>query len=144
MKLPPLSEAELIDFLAGKWIAKLATIGKDGTPRITSFWYEYRKDYVALDTYEHSETVRNLRSNHIASLLIDSHETPYRGVHFYGIAEVADRLSSTDEIAQIWTRYTSPHDAMGRAQTVTRRGPRVGIRFVPARKVTYDYGKPIP
>ena len=144
MKLPPFSEAELIDFLAGKWIAKLATICKDGKPRMSSMWYEYRNDHVALDTYERSETVQNLRSNPTASLLVDSHETPSRGVHFYGIAEVADRLSSLDEIAQIWNRYTTPEDAMGRARTVSRRGPRVGIRFVPERKVTYDYGKPFP
>ncbi|MBI2183636.1 MAG: pyridoxamine 5'-phosphate oxidase family protein [Thaumarchaeota archaeon] len=141
MKLPPLTEEELNEFLKGKWTAKLATVGRDGTPRITPYWYEYRDDHILINTYERSETVGNLKRNRKAGLLIDSKEEPYRAVHFYGVADVEDRPSTAGEIAQLWSRYEGIEAATKLAQTVAAKSKRVFIHFYPERKVTFDYGK---
>jgi nitroimidazol reductase NimA-like FMN-containing flavoprotein (pyridoxamine 5'-phosphate oxidase superfamily) len=30
---------EIDEFLSGRWIARLATLGKDGYPHVAPFWY---------------------------------------------------------------------------------------------------------
>jgi hypothetical protein len=34
-----MTKEEIDDFLSGRWIARLATIGRDGYPHVTPLWY---------------------------------------------------------------------------------------------------------
>lgn len=94
MKVPDLSEDELDEFLKGKWVAKIATTNRDGTIRITPIWFENHGSYILMNTFEKSGLVSNLKRNREASLLIDSFEWPYKGVHFTGEAEVESKAST--------------------------------------------------
>ena len=140
MKLPSISDQELEDFLKGNWTARMASVGRDGTPRITPFWYEFRKDRFVINTYQRSETVKNLSWNRKAALLIDA-ENPTRGVHFYGEAEAVDEPVTLEGIAQIWARYEGLEEARRLAEGAMARGTRVFVHFYPSRKVSFDYGK---
>ena len=107
MRLPPLTDPELIPFLGeGLWVAKIATHNPDGTVRMTPLTYAVGEgDEIVFSTWEDSAAVRNLQRNPQASVLVDKVDQPYAGVHYTGTAETGPEQLTPQQYAQLFGRY---------------------------------------
>ena len=143
MRLPGLTDAEIKEWLAQPNIARLGTVNRDGTPRVTAMWYLPEDDgSITLNTYEDNVHVRNIVRDGRVALLIDSSDPPYKSVHYNGEAEVADEAASAEEIGRLYERYlggSEPATEYGR--NLVSAGKRVNVRFRPQRQHSIDFGK---
>lgn len=145
MKLPPLTADELVPFLRdGLWIAKLATYKADGTIRMTPLGYAVEDGAIRFSTWAKSDAARNLRHDSRASVLIDTPEYPYQGVHYIGHAEVPAETLTPEQYGADFSRYVGGYAAgveYYRMLTGLGLGDRVAIRFRAGSSVTWDFSK---
>jgi len=141
MKLKPLDDNGLKELQAQPLVAKLATTSPNGDVRISSLWYRAEPDGTFLiNTFEDSAPVKNLRRNPRCSLLIDSRDWPYTGVHYWGTATVEGPNDDVAGIAAMFAPYVgSLEGATEYARTLIGYGTRVYIRFRPRRSATWDF-----
>lgn len=75
-----MTKEEIDEFLSGRWIARLATTGKDGYPHIAPLWYYWDGEcvYSALTTSRQS--YKNLHRDPRCSVVIDMDDRPLMGM----------------------------------------------------------------
>jgi hypothetical protein len=75
-----MTKGEIDEFLSGRWVARLATIGKDGYPHVAPLWYYWDGEcmYFALTTKRRS--CKNLQLNPRASVAVDMDDRPLLGM----------------------------------------------------------------
>ena len=141
MKATPLNEKDLKDLLLSHpLIARLGTVSPKGEVRITPIWFGHQDGSFLMNTFEDSTHVRSIRRNPRCSLLIDSLEWPYVGVHYWGTANIEGPENDAEGIAKLFAPYVgSVEAAMGYARQLISYGKRVYLRFRPERKVTWDF-----
>jgi len=141
LKVPPLNDKDVQDLKRQPLVAKLATVSKKGNIRITPIWSWPDGDTIVMNTFEDSRLVRNLRANPKCSLLIDSKDWPYLGVHYRGTATVEGPNDDADGIGKAFAKYMNDDVAAGTdyAKTLIGWGTRVYVRFKPDRHVTWDF-----
>ena len=141
MKLAPLSESGLDELLHQPLVAKLATASPRGDLRISPLWFAVQPDgSILINTFENSAPVKNLRRNARCSLLLDSRDWPYFGVHYWGRGEIEGPVDDVEGIATMFAPYVgSKEGAIDYAKTLISYGTRVYIRFRPERKTSYDF-----
>jgi Pyridoxamine 5'-phosphate oxidase len=92
-----MSREEIDEFLSGRWVARLATIGRDGYPHAFPFWYYWDGENIYLTPTRKRASYRDLQTNPRCSVLIDMDDRPLMGmrsnmakaVHITGDAEMA-------------------------------------------------------
>ena len=92
-----MSREEIDEFLSGRWVARLATIGRDGYPHVFPFWYYWDGENIYLTPTRKRASYRDLQANPRCSVLIDMDDRPLMGmrsnmakaVHITGDAEMA-------------------------------------------------------
>ncbi len=145
MQLPPLTDQELKPFLEeGLWVAKLATMNKDGTIRITPLTYAVDGADLIFSTWENSDAVRNARRAATASVLIDKSDQPYAGVHYTGDAQVVGDDITAEQYGEWFQRYIGDYDQAVESYRFLVGlgiGERAFIRFRPTKAVTWDFAK---
>lgn len=145
MQLPPLTDQELKPFLEeGLWVAKLATMNKDGTIRITPLTYAVDGADLIFSTWENSDAVRNARRAATASVLIDKSDQPYAGVHYTGDAQVVGDDITAEQYGEWFQRYIGDYDQAVESYRFLVGlgiGERAFIRFRPTKVVTWDFAK---
>lgn len=140
MKVPPLNEKDLKDLLARPLIAKVATAGKRGDLRISPVWFGEDDGSLLINTFDDSELVHNLRRDPKCSLMVDSPDWPYTGVHYWGTATVEGPEDDVEGIAKLFAPYRGGLDeAREYAKGLIGWGTRVYVRFTPRRKTTWDF-----
>jgi pyridoxamine 5'-phosphate oxidase-like protein len=75
-----MSPAEIDDFLSGRWVARVATIGKDGYPIVTPLWYLWDGRCLYFNIAKTRLTLKNLARNPRCSVVIDMDERPLMGM----------------------------------------------------------------
>jgi PPOX class probable F420-dependent enzyme len=146
VKLPPLTDAELTQFLReGRWVAKIATYNEDGSIRMTPLTFAPGEDgEIIFSTWQNSDAVRNLGRDSRASVLIDKPDEPYAGVHYTGHAETGPETTTPEQHAQLFGRYVGDLDEAARWYenlTSLGLGQRAYIRFRPDTAITWDFAK---
>jgi PPOX class probable F420-dependent enzyme len=139
-QMPPLTQAEVEEFLSQPHLARLSTHNEDGSIQTTPIWFNYADGDILLGTQEVSRKVRNIKHNPQVTILIDDPTPPFKGVLIYGQA----RLDYDDVLARrtaIISKYMPPADAAGLAQGLASKWQSVIIRVRPDRIVSFDYGK---
>lgn len=92
-----MSRAEIDEFLSGRWVARLATIGKDGYPHVAPFWYYWDGEAIYMSLTKNRRSCKDLLANPRCSIVIDMDDRPLMGmrsnmaraVQITGDAEVA-------------------------------------------------------
>lgn len=98
-------------FLEEPRLCVMATLSRDGSPRLTVMWYDISDDLIILNTARGRLKERNLRRDPRMSICI---EDGGRYVTLSGRAEIIeDRAIQEAEVIRMATRY---------------RGPRLGAR----------------
>ena len=140
MQVPPLNDKDIKDLLAKPLIAKVATASRKGDLRITPIWFGEAGGSILMNTFEDSGLVKNLRRNPKCSLMIDSPDFPYIGVHYWGTATVEGPEDDVEGIAKLFAPYRGGLDeAREYAKVLISWGTRVYVRFTAQRKTTWDF-----
>ncbi|MDP8958927.1 MAG: pyridoxamine 5'-phosphate oxidase family protein [Actinomycetota bacterium] len=142
MQTAPLSDDEIRELLLQQpLIAKLATQAPDGTIRITPLWFGPRDGAIFFNTWENSEAVENLRKGDTASVMIDSTESPYYGVHFWGTATVEGPKDDAEGMADLFSPYFGGdrEASLDYTRGLVSMSTRVYVRFEAQRQVTWDF-----
>ena len=75
-----MSQEEIDDFLSGRWVARLATIGPDGYPHVSPLWYYWDGRCVYMALTHTRRPCKHLRHNPRCSLAIDMDDRPLMGM----------------------------------------------------------------
>jgi len=101
-----MSKEEIDDFLSGRLIARLSTIGKDGFPNISPVWYYWDGENIFFDLGVNRANTKNLRRDPRCSAVIDIDNRPVlgmrdnfaRAVLIKGRAELYYHRTGQDEV----------------------------------------------
>jgi len=71
---------ETNDFLSGRWVARMATIGRDGYPVVTPLWYLWDGKCLYFNIAKSRQSLKNRARNPKVSVVIDMDERPLMGM----------------------------------------------------------------
>ncbi|MEU6268751.1 PPOX class F420-dependent oxidoreductase [Saccharopolyspora shandongensis] len=145
-----MSEDEIVDFIARRRIVVLATVKADGRPHLVPMWFVHDGPVIEVWSYGRSQKTLNLRRDPRATLLLET-GTEYgelRGVSLECDVQFLDAPEDVERIGlSLAERYgtAAPGElaASEEARAVLRAkaAKRVGLRFTPTRKITWDHRK---
>lgn len=142
-KMPPLSDARRKELLSKPFVAKLATHGENDEIRISPMWFGLQDDgTILMNTWNTTDAVQNLTRNPRCSLLIDTTEFPYMGVHMWGAAQVEGPKNDPEAIGRLYEHYRGDLDTAieyGKQLIGYGIGDRIFIRFTPEREAGWDF-----
>jgi hypothetical protein len=75
----PLSQLELEEFLAGKWLIKIAVLKPDGWPYVVPVWYHWEREAFWAVGRKRSEWVHDLVREPRCAICIEEKEIPPEG-----------------------------------------------------------------
>ncbi len=135
----PLSKTELEKFLEGPRLAHLATVSRNGKPRVSPIWYAYQGG-----TFYFTTRLRRLKAHHIkknasVALSIATDETPYVAVSAFGKAQILE------ENRDIWLQRISfrygEEEGKRWLTNAVKQPDRVVMMLKPDRVLTWDYDR---
>ncbi len=128
MEIPTLNDERLKELLHKPIVSKLATMSAKGEVRITPIWFGSEDGSFVFNTFEESGLVRNLTGNPKCSLLIDTTDWPYYGMHYWGTATVEGPEDDTEGMGTLYAGYVGGEGV----REAARRLGEAGVRAVPA------------
>jgi PPOX class probable F420-dependent enzyme len=140
-----LTEEELRNFLDGRHVMSVATIGADGRPHLTAMWYGFFADGTpGLWTYGKSQKVVNARRDPRVTCLLEDGEAydELRGAELECTAEVFEEREIVDALGlSVYERYTGPitEGVLGIVQQVGAK--RIAMRLNIDKVVSWDHRK---
>jgi PPOX class probable F420-dependent enzyme len=139
-----MTDEELHAFLAEQMVMQCATNGPRGVPHMVPLWFVPEAGRLLSWTYAKSQKTKNLERNPRATIGIEDgvqyHEL--RGVMFECEVEVErDPARVEDYGLKLFERYAGELGPEIREMVAAQAQKRVGLRFVPARTVTWDHSK---
>src|SRR5262245_31855697 len=147
-----MSEAEIQAFLDEEYVVTCATIGPNGRPHLMPLWYLVDGKVISGWTFAKSQKAKNLERLPQATLQVEA-GTAYqelRGAMLECDVELIHDLGAVSAIGLgLADRYASAGGPTGATAdreaavaNVAKQAPkRVGLRFHPARIVTWDHRK---
>lgn len=136
--MPPMSKKEMDEFLAGRHLARIATVKKDGSPYVVPVWYEWDGKYLYVVARQRSAWVQNILRDPRVAVVIDELDPDNPKVIIEGRAEiVGDRLEDWVEIGRrMVKRYYGPEAGDSYLEGSLDQ-PRYTIRIVPSKITTW-------
>lgn len=92
-------------FLAGRYIASLATENPDGSSYLTAVWYLFEDGVFYFPTGRATRKARNVAARRRAAVMVDSRDGVLRGVAASGAAELVTGEAALRMNAHIHRRY---------------------------------------
>ena len=106
-----MNDQEVADFLAGRHVMNMATIGPTGRPHLVGMWYGWAPDgRLACHTYPRSQKIKNLERNPALTALVEDGAVydELRGVQLMCDAEIVDDRDIVHAVAEsTYERYTA-------------------------------------
>ncbi len=140
-----MTEEEVTQFIASQKSLQVATINKDGTPHLSTLWFDVVNGEIVFETFTKSQKIKNLqRDNRISCLLEDGlvYEK-LRGVQINGVAELVDSPDQVHQLAKGVMARNNPEipaealDGVAKAMSVKRTAVVVKATKV----VSWDHQK---
>jgi hypothetical protein len=75
-----MSREEIDEFLSGRWVARVATIGQDGYPRVFPYWYYWDGANIYITPTVKRGSYRDLETNPRCSVIVDMDDRPLMGM----------------------------------------------------------------
>lgn len=144
MPAPRLTSDAKEAFLTATNVAKVATHDEDGSIRIVPLWYRHMDDgTIELSTWMWTKTAQNVARDANITILIDTEEEPYKGIHMKGTAVFGQESADPEAFGRWFGRYKGGDEAglEYAVQLIEMGGPRVPIIFTPDRSYTWDYAQ---
>ena len=144
-----MSDREIADFLEDNLKVQVASIGRDGTPHLTTLFYVVLDGRIAFWTYGRSQKIRNLERDDRVSCLVED-GTDYfelRGVSVTGRAEIVrdhDRIleiGSAVAVRMVGAKSMDDLGDFGRSTVEKQATKRVAVVIHPDHVATWDHRK---
>ena len=144
-----MSDREVADFLEDNLKVQVASIGRDGTPHLTTLFYVVLDGRIAFWTYGRSQKIRNLERDDRVSCLVED-GTDYfelRGVSMTGRAEIVretDRIreiGSAVAVRMVGAKSMDDLGDLGRSTVEKQATKRVAVVIHPDHVATWDHRK---
>ena len=144
-----MSDREVADFLEDNLKVQVASIGRDGTPHLTTLFYVVLDGRIAFWTYARSQKIRNLERDDRVSCLVED-GTDYfelRGVSVTGRAEIVrdhDRIleiGSAVAVRMVGAKSMDDLGDFGRSTVEKQATKRVAVVIHPDHVATWDHRK---
>ena len=114
-------------FLEEKRFAVLATINQDGTPQMTTMWYELQGDEIMMNTKVGRAKEHNLRRDQRIAICI---EDEYHYLTLSGTAElIDDQPTAQADIRRLAERYHNPEKAAQMVRDQFSNEQRMTVRL---------------
>jgi PPOX class probable F420-dependent enzyme len=114
-------------FLAEKRFAVLATINQDGTPHLTTMWYELQGDEIMMNTKVGRTKEHNLRRDQRIAICV---EDEYHYVTLSGTATLNDdQPTAQADIKRLAERYHNPEKAARMVRDQFSKEQRMTLRL---------------
>ena len=139
-----MTEEERDEFLRGRHVMNIATLGPDGRIHLVAMWYGFVDDQLAFWTYGKSQKIRNLERNPQLTGLVESGESydQLKGVELVGTGRVVPDRDVVRAIGEsTWARYTGPVDDAARDAVGVVGAKRVAVLIDVEKYVTWDHTK---
>jgi len=141
-----MSPEEVDDFLAGRHVMNVATIGQDGRPHLVAMWYGFLDGKPAFWTFGKAQKVVNLRRDPRVTCLVEDGDTydQLRGVELVATGRIVEDYDSVLEIGKsVGVRYNGEvalsEAALPFLEAQARK--RVGVVLDVERVVSWDHRK---
>ena len=144
-----MSDREVAGFLDDNLKVQVASIGRDGTPHLTTLFYVVLDGRIAFWTYGRSQKIRNLERDDRVSCLVED-GTDYfelRGVSVTGRAEIVrdhDRIleiGSAVAVRMVGAKSMDDLGDLGRSTVEKQATKRVAVVIHPDHVATWDHRK---
>ena len=140
-----MSDAEVNNFIVKQKSLQVATINRDGTPHLSTLWFDLVNGEIVFETFTKSQKIKNLqRDNRISWLLEDGLEyEKLRGVQINGIAELHTAADAVHNLARGVMTRNNPDipeemlDDIAKAMSAKRTAVVVKATKV----ISWDHGK---
>lgn len=139
-----LTQAEILQMLAGLRTVTMATIGPDGRPHLTAMWFAVLDGDVCFETKAKSQKAVNLRRDPRITVLAEDGDVyeELRGVAIEGSAEVSEDPELLWRIGvSVWERYNGPYTEAARPLVQASLRKRVAVRVRAERIRSWDHRK---
>jgi uncharacterized pyridoxamine 5'-phosphate oxidase family protein len=143
----PVTETEVINFLASKLNIQIGTIDEEGYPMIQPIWFIYDKgsSKIYIATQKITKKFQNIRRNPDKIYFsIDDENFPYKGVKGRAVAKISEDIQKNLPIVQkINIKYlgTIEHPLAKMIMQNTKDGIQVVIELTPKFFSAWDLGK---
>jgi PPOX class probable F420-dependent enzyme len=116
--------------LAGKNLAHVVTLMRDGSPQVTPVWVEFDGTHVLINTAEGREKPRNLRRDPRIALAVADQEDPYCYCQIRGkVIEITSK-GAFEHITKLARKYRGPDAVYPRREGETRLIVRIEPQHV--------------
>lgn len=140
-----MSDDEIAEFLGGRRIATVATLGPTGQPHLVAIWYCLVDGDLAFWTYGKSQKIVNLRRDPRTSILVDDGISydELRGVQIAGQGDIIDDPEAVFTVGrEVHRRYIGGEQTHEVLEGIRATGEkRVAVRVRPETVVSWDHGK---
>lgn len=144
-ELIKMSEAEIEDFISRQKSLQVATINRDGTPHLSTLWFDIVDGDIVFETFTKSQKIKNLeRDNRISCLLEDGlvYEK-LRGVQINGIAELYTESDDVHNLARGVMARNNPDIPEEMLDDVAKAmsAKRTAVVVKATKVISWDHGK---
>jgi PPOX class probable F420-dependent enzyme len=140
-----MSADEIEAFLREVKSLNVATLGKDGSPHLTTLWFASHGGDILFETYGSSQKVVNLRRDPRIAVSCEAglEYQELRGVSISGRAEIVDQQPRLDELMGVIVKRNNPglgpEDLAAHVARMTKK--RVVVVVHPQRIMSWDHRK---
>ncbi|MFW9902765.1 MAG: pyridoxamine 5'-phosphate oxidase family protein [Candidatus Thorarchaeota archaeon] len=114
-------------FLDEGRVLRIATVDKNGSPHLAPFCYWFQDDVVYILTRPDTITVKNLRKNPKAAIIVDYYDEDWSQLKFCMIKGKITLIEDREEVLKFHTvrgeKYSQQGDPTGRTFVVIRLKP---------------------
>ena len=140
-----MSEDEQHQFISEQKSLQVATINRDGTPHLSTLWFDVFEGDIVFETFTKSQKIKNLeRDPRISCLLEDGLEyEKLRGVQINGIAELYSEPETVHRYARGVMARNNPEipEEMLDAAAESMSTKRTAVVIKAQRIATWDHTK---
>ena len=135
----PWTESQIAEFLGtARYPLRLATVAKDGFPRVVSVWYLADALQIFCVSHQDSHLVKLLSANDRVGFEVAPNEPPYHGVRGQGRAALSP-LGENDTLDRLVERYLGGAESSVANWLLSRKDEEVLITLSPTRLFSWDY-----
>ncbi|MCE7733521.1 MAG: hypothetical protein GPJ54_01500 [Candidatus Heimdallarchaeota archaeon] len=137
---PKMNYQEVEAFLNNAPIAVISTMNPDGTIHSSPVWFIFKNGEIHFGTQVISQKIANLKRDARVTVLIYSHEMPYKGVLFTGEAILVYDNVIMKRVA-VFSKYVSKDKARSMVDSYASNFDPVYVRVIPKKISSWDYAK---
>ncbi len=118
-----MNDVEIWDFVSRQRDMHVATVGKDGTPHLTTNWFAVVDGNIVFNSYERSQKIVNLRRDNRLSVLFSGgvRYDELIGVSITGKARLVDDANEKIRILSEITRRNASHSGQPSSKEVVEQ-----------------------